>query len=96
MCRQDVRVRQIELRRLRLLEHRRQLETPAALGVEQGREDGRAIEIWPAHEVDRAVERDQRRGLEIADDPMLLDAAARNRVAKQRRDRGLLALSHSR
>jgi hypothetical protein len=51
------------------------------LRVEQRREDGRAIEVWPAHKVDRAIQRHQGRGLEISDDAVLLDATARTGLA---------------
>ena len=49
------------------------LEAAAALRVEQRGEHRRRIEAREAHEVDRAVLRDQRDGVQVADDAVVLD-----------------------
>ena len=56
---QDVRVREVELFR-GALPDRRQTEVPAALGVEDRREDTWRIEVRPAEPVDRPVRADER------------------------------------
>ena len=42
--------------------------------VEQGREHTRRVEARTTEPVDRAIRRDQRSGLEVADDGVILDA----------------------
>ena len=52
---------------------RAELETAAVLGVEQGGEDRRGAEVRIRHEVNRPVRADQRHGVQVTDDPVVLD-----------------------
>ena len=49
---------------------RANLEVAAVVGVEQPTERRRAVEVWQAQPVNRAIRRDQRGGAAIADDPV--------------------------
>jgi len=70
---EHVRVGEIELLPRRALEERRDLEASAALRVDEGREDGRRVEMGQAEEVDRPVHAHEGDGVEVADDAVFAD-----------------------
>jgi len=49
------------------------LEEASALGVEDGAEDGRGVEEGVAEPVDAGLRGDERRGVHVADETMVLD-----------------------
>ena len=51
-------------------------ELSTLLRIQQTRENRRTVHVGPAHEINGPVAGDQRRGIEVADDPVLADAAA--------------------
>ena len=70
---QDIRVRQIELAMLGVLQLRCDPKTAAAFGIEQRGEEGGRVEVREAQKVDRPIQRDQRDGVQIADHAVVLD-----------------------
>src|SRR6266436_6270046 len=70
---QQVGVRQIELLARGAREERRDLESPAALHVDEGREDTRRVEVGQTEEVDRAVQAHEGGAVEVADDAVFAD-----------------------
>ena len=70
---QDVRVGEVELLRPRAGVRGRDAVAAAAVGVEDRGEDARRVEARAAVPVDRAVGGDERDGVQVADDAVLLD-----------------------
>ncbi len=48
-------------------------EVPPLVGIQDAAENGGRVEAWQAHEVDTAGYADQGRGVQVADDAILLD-----------------------
>src|SRR5262249_58919239 len=72
-------VGEIELLARRAPEERCDLEAPTTLGVDEGREHRRRIEVGQAEEVDGSVRADQRDRVEVADDAVVADGCVTTR-----------------
>src|SRR3977135_3465597 len=59
--------------RTTILQYHRQRESPSFRRVQQTSEDRRGIEIRETKEVDRSVDPDQSRGLQVANNSVVLD-----------------------
>ena len=70
---QNIRVGQIELAYSAFLELGLNLETAAALVIEERREHGGRIEIWKTEKIDRAVHPYQRNRAHVADHAVVLN-----------------------
>ena len=70
---QHVGVREIELLARGTLEERRDLESSATLGIDEGCEDRWRVEVRQAEEVDGSVHAHQSNGVEVADDTVFPD-----------------------
>src|SRR5262249_50036533 len=70
---EDVRVRQVKLPAPRVGADGGDAAETAAPVVEDGSEDAGRVEVGQAEPVDRAVEPDEGRGVEVADDRVVLD-----------------------
>jgi hypothetical protein len=60
-------------------------ESTSLGGIEQGGEDRRRVELGKAHEIDRPVLADERDGMEVADDAVVLDRLILLRLAHRDR-----------
>src|SRR5215204_763478 len=69
---EHVRIRQVELLAAGVLD-RAQGKVPALLVVENGTEDARRVEGGQAHPVYSAIRTDERRRMEVPDDPVVFD-----------------------
>src|SRR5262249_38434265 len=80
---QHIAVGKIELLAGGFLEQRRNLESSAALRVDEGCEDRGRVEVWQTEEVDRCVHAHQGNGVKVTDDAVFADGC----VATRHRDR---------
>src|SRR5215204_3559052 len=70
---EDVRVGEVYLLALRAVEFGRDGEKSAAFRIENRSEDGGRVEAGEAHEIDRSIQRDERDGVQVANDGVVFD-----------------------